>query len=248
MKIIYQYQNNKMKIIQMDLVVLFILSKIIIFLKNMFYKYLFRTKPLVPERDSSLYECFSSSQSQQIYNTFRPLIRGSPSTISVPNLSSITNHRHNSNSSSNEADEESSLSSLNSNNVLPIIPILIEEISLSNMSTFKTINSNILPSKPSEIKRRSNNRKQIYATLNSNNNNNTSSIIIENETSSPPPPPPPPFPVNLDLKNKNENEILLKSDLQSQIEQAKTRLKKVNNESPTKSHPSRKFLITFLIC
>ncbi len=185
-----------------------------------------------------------------MYNTFRPLIRGSPSTTSVPNLSSITtNHRHNSNSSSNEADEESSLSSLNSNNVLPIIPITIEENSLSNMSTFKTINSNILPSKPSEIKRRSNNRKQIYATLNLNNNNNSSSTITENETcSSAPPPPPPPFPVNLDLKNKNENENSFKSDFQSQIEQAKTRLKKVNNESsssPKKSHPPRKFLITF---
>jgi hypothetical protein len=115
------------------------------------------------------------------------------------------------------------------------------------MSTFKTINSNILPSKPSEIKRRSNNRKQIYATFNSNNNNNnnnTSSIITENETcSSAPPPPPPPFPVNLDLKSKNENQI----SFQSQIEQAKTRLKKVNNESssPKKFDPSRKFLITF---
>jgi hypothetical protein len=116
------------------------------------------------------------------------------------------------------------------------------------MSTFKTINSNILPSKPSEIKRRSNNRKQIYATLNSNNNNNnnnTSSIITENETcSSAAPPPPPPFPVNLDLKTKTENQI----DFQSQIEQAKNRLKKVNNESSSSSHPPRKLLITFDFC
>jgi hypothetical protein len=119
--------------------------------------------------------------------------------------------------------------------------------SLSNMSTFKTINSNVLPSKPSDIKRRSNNRKQIYATLNSNNNNNISSIITENETfSSSQPPPPPPFPINLDLQNKTENEISLKSDFQSQIEQAKTRLKKVNNEPSlkqtiVKSNPPCKF-------
>jgi len=226
--------------------------------KPCFINIYLRTKPLVPERDSSLYECFSSSQTQQVYNTFRPLIRGSPSTTSVPNLSSITtNHRHNSNSSSNEADEESSLSSLNSNNVLPIIPISIEENSLSNMSTFKTINSNILPSKPSEIKRRSNNRKQIYATLNSNNNNNSSSTITENETcsSAPPPPPPPPFPVNFDSSNKIEIQISSKnepikspSDFQNQIEQAKTRLKKVDIETTSmksivKSNHQRKFKI-----
>jgi hypothetical protein len=148
---------------------------------------------------------------------------------------------------------------LNSNNVLPINQISTEEnnsniyttSSLSNMSTFKTINSNILPSKPSEIKRRSNNRKQIYGTLNSNNNNNTSSsTITENETCAspppPPPPPPPPFPVNLDLQNKTEDQTPLKSDFQSQIEQAKTRLKKVNNESSSKkiivkSNPPCKF-------
>lgn len=137
---------------------------------------------------------------------------------------------------------------MNSNNVIiPINQILNDEnnsniymtTSLSNMSTFKTINTNILPSKPSDIKKRSNHRKQIYATLNSNNNNNNniiSSTITENEISSsaPPPPPPPPFPANFDLKNKNESENNLKSNFQSQIEQAKTRLKKVTNETSTK--------------
>ena len=107
------------------------------------------------------------------------------------------------------------------------------------MSTFKTTNLNLLPAKPSEIKRRSNNRKQIYATLNSNNNNN-STIIIENENCSapPPPPPPPPFPVTFDSSNKIEIQISSKnepikspSDFQNQIEQAKTRLKKVDIET-----------------
>jgi hypothetical protein len=110
------------------------------------------------------------------------------------------------------------------------------------MSTFKTINANLLPSKPSDVKRRSNNRKQIYATLNSNNNNNNSPTIIpENETCSAPPPPPPPFPVNFDLPNKIERSIPIKfeiikptSDFQIQIEQAKTRLKKVDNETTPK--------------
>ncbi|CAF3564455.1 unnamed protein product [Rotaria socialis] len=218
-----------------------------------------KNKPLVPERDSSLYDCFPSSQSQQGYNTFRPLIRGSPSTTSVANLSSTTNHRRNSNSSSNEADEESSLSSLNSNHVLPINQMLIEDnitaiystpsgsLNTTNMSTFKTINLNPLPSKPSDIKKRSNNRKQIYTTLNSNNNNNIVSIPIENETfsnlttanvSTAPPPPPPPFPVNFDIPTKIERQtsskyesIKLTSDFQSQIEQAKTRLKRVNLET-----------------
>ncbi len=105
------------------------------------------------------------------------------------------------------------------------------------MSTFK---SNILPSKPSEIKRRSNNRKQIYTTLNLNNNNNTSSIINENETSTPPPPPP--FPSNLDFESKNQ--VPIKSDFQSQIEQAKTRLKQVTttNKLITKSNPSGSYM------
>ena len=114
----------------------------------------------------------------------------------------------------------------------------------NNMSTFKTTNSNILPSKPSEVKRRSNTRKQIYATLNSNNNNNnnTSSIIAENETcTSTPPPPPPPFPVTFQLPNNIDRQtpakselIKVTSDFQIQIEQAKTRLKKVNTEASPK--------------
>ncbi|CAF3616590.1 unnamed protein product [Rotaria sp. Silwood1] len=217
-----------------------------------------KNKPLIPERDSSLYDCFSSSQNQQGYNTFRPSINGSSSTTSVPNLSSTTNIRRNSNSSSNEADEESSLSSLNSNHVLPTNQISIEEnstaiymtpsltINTTNMSTFKTTNLNPLPSKPSDIKKRSNNRKHTYAGLNSNNNNNTIAITIENETCSvlapplpppPPPPPPPPFPVNFDVPIKIEHPTSSKcepittvSDFQAQIEQAKTRLKKVNLE------------------
>jgi hypothetical protein len=105
-----------------------------------------------------------------------------------------------------------------------------------NMSTFKTINS----TKPSDIKKRSNNRKQIYATFNSNNNNNSSSIIPENEISSPPPPPPP-FPVSFDLPNKIERPTSIKSepikptsDFQTQIEEAKIRLKKVSSETSPK--------------
>ncbi|CAF1148905.1 unnamed protein product [Rotaria sordida] len=216
-----------------------------------------KNKPLVPERDSSLYDCFSSSQNQQGYNTFRPLNHGSPSTTSIPNLSSTTNIRRNSNSSSNEADEESSLSSLNSNHVVPTNQISIEEnsttiymtpclsINTTNMSTFKTTNLNLLPPKPSDIKKRSNNRKQINTTLNSNNNNNIVSIAIENENYStlappplPPPPPPPPFPINFDVPIKIEYQtsskyesITMIPDFQSQIEQAKTRLKKVNLET-----------------
>lgn len=114
------------------------------------------------------------------------------------------------------------------------------------MSTFKAINSNPFPSKPSEVKRRSNHRKQIYATLNSNNNNNASSATInENETASPAPPPPPPFPTNFDLDQESKSEPSPKSDFQSQIEQAKTRLKKVTNEPTSnqiiaKSNPPRK--------
>ncbi|CAF0957509.1 unnamed protein product [Adineta steineri] len=206
-----------------------------------------KNKPLVPERDSSLYECFPSSQNPQGYNTLRSLNRGSPSTTSVPILST-TNVRCNSNSSSNEADEESSLSSMNSNHVLPTTEennstIYMNPLSLNstNMSTFKTINTNILPSKPSDIKKRSNNRKQIYATLNSNNSNNntTSSIILENEVTSTAPPPPPPFPTTFDSSNepirlipiKSEPIKTLTSDFQTQIEQAKTRLKKIQSES-----------------
>lgn len=173
-----------------------------------------RIKPIVPERDSSLYECFSSAQNSQIYNTFRPLNRLT---------SNVSNFRHNSNSSSNEADEESSLSSLNSNHHLNS-----NEENVS-MSTFKSHSS---PSKPNEIKRKSNHRKQVYATLylNSNNNNNTSPspMINDNEmTTSAPPPPPPPLPNHFHSINQSTNEI--KSDFQNEIEQAKTRLKKVSS-------------------
>ncbi|CAF4449647.1 unnamed protein product, partial [Adineta steineri] len=129
-------------------------------------------------------------------------------------------------------------------------------LSTTNMSTFKTNNinnnnnnNNPLPSKPSEVKRRSNNRKQIYATITSNNKTN------ENETSSapppPPPPPPPPFPINFNSINKVEQPIpsvqskpikvesitttTTTNDFQVQIEQAKNRLKKIDKETSSKS-------------
>jgi hypothetical protein len=192
---------------------------------------------MVPERDSSLYDCFPNSQSQ----LFRPLIPA----ISVPNLSSV---RCNSNSSSNEADEESSLSSMNSNQIIPteengIGIYMTPSLSLSstNMSTFKTT-INPLPSKPSEVKRRSNNRKQIYAALQSNNN---PTKIIENENNSIPPPPP--FPTNFDSIHKTEQKTVSPppppikvepiNDFQLQIEQAKIRLKKIDTQ---KSHEMTK--------
>jgi hypothetical protein len=203
---------------------------------NLYFRLFFfqRNKPIVPERDSSLYDCFTNSQSQ----LFRPLIPA----ISVPNLSSI---RCNSNTSSNEADEESSASSMNSNQIIPteengigiyMTPSL--SLSTTNMSTFKTAINNPVPSKPSEVKRRSNNRKQIYAAMQLK--------INENENSAPPPPPP--FPINFNGVNKIEQKPLspplpLKqtkvepiNDFQLQIEQAKTRLKKINTETPTKSN------------
>jgi hypothetical protein len=191
---------------------------------------------MVPERDSSLYDCFNHSQSHSIL-----------SATSVPNLSSI---RCNSNSSSNEADEETSLSSMNSNQINPSNNSMEDNeigiymtpglsMSTTNMSTFKTaIPINLLPSKPSEVKRRSNHRKQIYAAINSNNN---PLKIIENENSVPPPPPPPPPPTppppppeKFDAINKVEP----MNDFQIQIEQAKTRLKKINPEKSIKSIPS----------
>ncbi|CAF0970670.1 unnamed protein product [Adineta ricciae] len=175
-----------------------------------------KIKPLVPERDSSLYETFPSS---------RTLNRQSPSS---PNV------RCNSNSSSNEADEESSLSSLNSthhpsktdesNSNIYMSP------STTNMSTFKITNS-----KPSEVKKRSNNRKQTYATLNSNNNNNNNSgNLSENEILSIPPPPP--LPENFDLPKKTETAIPLiksSSDFQNQLEEAKIRLNKCSSPKKT---------------
>ncbi|CAF5195425.1 unnamed protein product, partial [Rotaria magnacalcarata] len=127
-----------------------------------------KNKPAVPARDSSLYDYFINCQNQQIYNRFQPLIPA----VSVPNLSSITNIRCNSNSSSNEADEELSLSSMNSNLIAATTNLNEENgigiymtpslsLSTTNMSTFKVTSSNHLPAKPSEVKRRSNNRKQI---------------------------------------------------------------------------------------
>jgi len=206
---------------------------------------------MVPERDSSLYDCFTNSQNQQVYSRFRPLIPA----ISVPNLSNI---RCNSNSSSNEADEESSSSSMNSNQIVQLTNSTEENgigiymtpslsLSTTNMSTFKTTTNNPLPppSKPSEVKRRSNNRKQIYAAINLNNN---STKIIENETPTAPPPPPPPFPTNFDSIKKVEHQTLstvpkqvktesvpaTTNDFQLQIEQAKNRLKKIDIETSSK--------------
>ncbi|CAF4791037.1 unnamed protein product, partial [Rotaria magnacalcarata] len=71
------------------------------------------------------------------------------------------------------------------------------------MSTFKVTSSNHLPAKPSEVKRRSNNRKQISIAIHSNHNNALlNSIENEISESSPPPPPPPPFPANFRSINK----------------------------------------------
>ncbi|UJR38535.1 hypothetical protein I4U23_031202 [Adineta vaga] len=188
----YEYGNLNLSSIQMN--------------ENLSNSIYTKTKPLVPERDSSLYECFSSTR------TINPL----------------SNHRCNSNSSSNEADEESSLSSLNSNHLLTKTEENPSQIYMSpsstNMSTFKTMNLNNLPSKASEIKKRSNNRKPTYGTLNlnNNNNNNSSTILLENEISSPPPPPP--LPENFGLPKKT-NLNKSSSDFQNQIEEAKTRLK-----------------------
>ena len=159
--------------------------------------------------------------------------------------------RCHSNSSSNEADEESSLSSLNSNHHLAkadetstaiyMSPSL--SLTCTSMSTFKTINANPIPAKASDIKKRANHRKQIYAALNSNNNNNNNSpIIAENEISSLlPPPPPPPLPPPLPASFDASKLAKPTSDFQSQIESAKTRLKKVPSEPPS---PSGKFTVS----
>ncbi|CAF2881473.1 unnamed protein product [Rotaria sp. Silwood2] len=214
-----------------------------------------KNKPIVPERDSSLYDFFTNNQNQQVYNRFQPLIPA----ISVPNLSLIKSNRCDSNSSSNEADEELSLSSMNSNQIVPTTNLIEENgigiymtpslsLSTTNMSTFKTTSNNHLPSKPSEVKRRSNNRKQISTTLNLNNN--TLPKTIENEISVPPPPPPP-FPTNFDSINKIQHQTSStmelkqtkvelnittpKNDFQMQIEQAKSRLKKLNIETSSKT-------------
>jgi hypothetical protein len=72
--------------------------------------------------------------------------------------------RRNSHSSSTEADEESmNQSSAEENNGIGIYMTPSLSLSTTNMSTFK---SSPLPAKPSDVKRRSNHRKQIYATLN----------------------------------------------------------------------------------
>ena len=283
------YPSNRMRISATDLWV-FIRSKSIqqsVALSTSECS-LCRHKPMVPERDSSLYESFPSSQNAQGYQTFRPFLRECSSALSVPNLTSLTDLRRNSNSSSNEADEESSLSSLNSNHVPSGNAVANEQINDENVSSIYMIPSlstsvstfkatslvTPLPSKPSDVKRRSNNRKQIYGALNSNNNNNnnnnnTSSMISENDPCAPsfssasfssssssssssstagasvaqaPPPPPPPFPVNFDLLKRvaqgspamiEKRPLPIRSDFQSQIEEAKNRLKKVDGEATT---------------
>ena len=133
---------------------------------------------------------------------------------------------------------------MNSNQIIPteengigiyMTPSL--SLSTTNMSTFKTATNNPLPSKPSEVKRRSNNRKQIYAAMQLK--------INENENSAPPPPPPP-FPINFNkIEQKplsppppplKQTKVEPMNDFQLQIEQAKTRLKKINTETPTQSN------------
>lgn len=209
---------------------------------------------MVPERDSSLYECFTNSHNSQIYQTFRPSVRGLPSANSVPNLTLTNSFRRNSNSSSNEADEELSLSSMNSNQLVTTSMNVSEDngigiymtpslsMSTSNMSTFKTTTATAPPAKPSEVKRRSNQRKQqIYATVQPTINGD-STKFIENETQVMPivvmpPPPPPPLPNDLDLKKVSISSNSTKSaqssttDFQRQIEQAKFRLRKTNDET-----------------
>lgn len=209
-------------------------------------------KPVVPERESSLYDCLTSSQVVQGYQTFRTLTRPSCQTLSVPNLNGMNHYRRNSNSSSNEADEESSLSSLNSNHFIPINSESSEQdqqqtfhsnssitVIQTNLSTFRTTNSsNGIPSKASDIKKRSNGRKQPSNISLSNNSNPSSFTTSTNDSTSlplPPPPPPPPSSSTEEEKkilNENENskENASTSDFQSQIEEAKNRLKKVDGE------------------
>ena len=83
-------------------------------------------------------------------------------------------------------------------------------LSTANMSTFKSSPLiNALPAKPSDVKRRSNHRKQIYAALNA-------------PPAPPPPPPPPPLPIE-----NEQPKVVTTGDFQQQIEQAKIRLKKI---------------------
>ncbi|CAF0935373.1 unnamed protein product, partial [Didymodactylos carnosus] len=138
-----------------------------------------KSKPVVPERESSLYDCFSaingnqSQQHQQIYGTFRPLSSSLQTqrhlATSVPNL------RHNSNSSSNEADEESSLSSLNSNQHPQQQNPYIE---ITNSSTTNTLVSS----------------DGIYMTPSLVMNTSTSLTTFKGTAPLAPPPVPPPFP------------------------------------------------------
>ena len=185
----------------------------------------------------------------QAYQTFRPLNRNSPSTTSVPNLTLINSFRRNSNSSSNEADEELSLSSMNSNQLVSTTMNITDDngigiymtpslsLSTTNMSTFKSVlSATPIPAKPSDVKRRSNQRKQIYATLQSSS---TSESPKTNENETPamhilsPPPPPPPLPDDLRSKKNEISPRQIKSnppvvpDFQRQIEQARTNLKKI---------------------
>lgn len=213
-------------------------------------------KPLVPERDSSLYESVSTNQ-QGIsgYQTFRSQVK------LHSNSTGRNEMRRNSNSSSNEADEESSLSSLNSNQFIcqtfesqqdeQQTNLLYSNSSLTiintNLSTFKSGTTNGNPSRPSDVKRRSNGRKQPPNIVQMNNSNpslttNSSSSSPPVGPSTPPPPPPPPLPLDFNQKKifldqpkiSDDEKLTRKSsptDFQNQIEEAKNRLKKIDGET-----------------
>ena len=126
----------------------------------------------------------------------------------------------------------------------------------SNMITFKTTN---LISKPNEIKRRSNYRKQnIFnknLSLNPIENEKISSFKINELSSIILPPPAPPLPNNFhEIKQKNlisinENQIsksnsfilINNQDFQIQIQQAKNRLKKFDSIQSKNFSLSTKF-------
>ena len=211
-------------------------------------------KPAVPERDSSLYECVATSQG---FQTFRSVSRNSCQTRPFGQLNGRNEMRRNSNSSSNEADEESSLSSLNSNQfVCPAAGesttsdepqtttnLLFTSSSLTvintNFSTFKSstmtsTSTSANPARPSDVKRRSNGRKQ-PSTIGPTNNSNPSLATTTSEPNSSTPPPPPPLPVDFNeersrAKPSSSSSSSSPTDFQNQIEEAKNRLKKIDAE------------------
>ena len=162
----------------------------------------FSRKPLVPQGD-----CLSSSKS----NT---------SSMPIRSNSSTTNLRRNFETLSNE---NSSFSSLNNADLPSSNEMSVEDVLPSFMSTFKTINSNRSFSKSNQLKKRS--TKQICATFNSVSICNTND---DDERTSPPIPPPFPFHVHPTDKIQHRTEIeKINSNFQSEIQQAKIRLRKV---------------------